>query len=101
VRYDRYLWDRISARDSCERMAMTLASYNGGLGNLARERAAAAAAGDDPLRWFGSVAEHCRRSSWACAENRAYPRRILCTLQRWYAVWGPGVECEICAERES
>lgn len=32
VSYDRWLWQRVSAASDCERMAMTLSGYNGGLG---------------------------------------------------------------------
>lgn len=32
VMYDRWLYQRIQARDSCEQMAMALSAYNGGLG---------------------------------------------------------------------
>lgn len=90
--YDRWLWDRIEqAQDGCERMAMTLSAYNGGLGWVQRDRARAAAAGVDPGRWFGSVEAHnAGRSTANFAENRGYPVRILKVLTPRYAAWGPG-----------
>jgi len=93
VRYDRRLWERVTGADGCERMAKTLAAYNGGPGHITREERAAHAAGADPARWFGHVERHCLRARWACAENRAYPRRILTGLQPLYLSWGPGVDC--------
>ncbi len=46
--YDRWLWDRVEARTPCERMAMALSAYNGGLGWIARDKALAARRGLDP-----------------------------------------------------
>ncbi|ELJ4477997.1 lytic transglycosylase domain-containing protein, partial [Salmonella enterica] len=38
VSYDRWLWQRVTVPDGCERMAMTLSAYNGGLGWVNRDR---------------------------------------------------------------
>ncbi|ECU7995205.1 lytic transglycosylase domain-containing protein, partial [Salmonella enterica subsp. enterica serovar Toucra] len=38
VSYDRWLWQRVVVPDGCERMAMTLSAYNGGLGWVNRDR---------------------------------------------------------------
>ncbi|MFF3703959.1 transglycosylase SLT domain-containing protein [Pseudomonas qingdaonensis] len=94
VSYDRWLADRIKARNICEQTAMVLASYNGGLGWLIRDRKLASAKGADPLAWFGSVERfNAGRSAAAFSENRGYPRLIL---RRWEADyiaagWGRGV----------
>lgn len=94
VSYDRWLADRIKARNICEQTAMVLASYNGGLGWLIRDRKLASAKGADPLAWFGSVERfNAGRSAAAFNENRGYPRLIL---RRWEADyiaagWGRGV----------
>lgn len=93
VTYDRWLWVRIKALDDCERMAMTLSAYNGGLGWVYRDQRLAAAAGKDPARWFGHVEHHSARAGWAMWENRGYPRNILTRWQPLYAHWGPGVAC--------
>lgn len=95
VTYDNYLWHAIEAADDCERMAMTLSAYNGGLGWVRRDAALARQAGADPTRWFDSVEHYTRRADWAKAENRGYPRRILLKLERIYLTWGLGIHCKI------
>ncbi|MCV4776046.1 transglycosylase SLT domain-containing protein, partial [Escherichia coli] len=55
VSYDRWLWQRVSAASDCERMAMTLSGYNGGLGWVQRDRRLASQKGLDSTRWFGHV----------------------------------------------
>lgn len=92
--YDKWLWERVDARSPCDRMAMTLSSYNGGLGWIGRDKALARKLGADPLAWFDSVERfNAGRSASAYRENRGYPRRILLTLEPLYmqAGWGRGV----------
>ncbi|KTT63600.1 lytic transglycosylase [Pseudomonas oryzihabitans] len=94
VSYDHWLVDRIKARTPCEQGAMVLASYNGGLGWLIRDRKLASAKGADPLVWFGSVERHnAGRSAAAFRENRGYPRQILRRWEPLYVAdgWGKGV----------
>ncbi|MBP2843874.1 transglycosylase SLT domain-containing protein, partial [Pseudomonas sp. PNP] len=82
VSYDRWLADRIKGRNACERFAMVLSSYNGGLGWLIRDRKLASAQGADPLVWFGSIERfNAGRSAAAFKENRGYPRLILKTFE--------------------
>ena len=91
VTYDRYLYDRIRARDDCERMAMTLSAYNGGLGWISRDQKRASSSGLDPLIWWGSVETvNAGRSAANWRENRAYPDRIIHHHQPTYvaASWG-------------
>lgn len=93
VTYDRHLWDRVAAVDDCHRMAMTLASYNGGLGWINKEKRLAVAAGVNPGQWFDGVERfNGGRSAASIAENRAYPRRILLQHESIYeaAGWGVG-----------
>lgn len=93
VRYDLWLWERMPATASCDRMAFALAGYNGGAGWISRDRKAARQAGADPDRWWGEVERfNAGRAPAFFEENRGYPRRIL---QRWepmYAAagWGKG-----------
>jgi soluble lytic murein transglycosylase-like protein len=96
VTYDRWLWRRISARTDCDRMAMTLSAYNGGLGWLGRDKAKAVAAGMDPLRWSHVALFNAGRSRANFRENRGYPTRILGVLTNLYraAGWGTGA-CDV------
>ncbi|WP_416310222.1 transglycosylase SLT domain-containing protein [Pseudomonas guariconensis] len=94
VSYDRWLANRIKGRNACERHAMVLSSYNGGLGWLIRDRKLASAKGADPLVWFGSIERfNAGRSAAAFRENRGYPRLILKTHEAQYIAdgWGQGV----------
>lgn len=90
--YDRWLWERIAAENDCERMAMVLSAYNGGLGWLLKDKALAQASGGIRTRWWGQVERfNAGRSQDAFAENRGYPKRIIKVLQPTYAAWGKGV----------
>ncbi|MBE8614680.1 lytic murein transglycosylase, partial [Morganella morganii] len=91
VSYDRWLWQRVSAAGNCERMAMTLSGYNGGLGWVQRDKRLALQQGLDSTRWFGHVATvNAGRSAANWRENRHYPQRILLELAPRYLTWGGG-----------
>ena len=91
VSYDRWLWQRISAADDCERMAMTLSGYNGGLGWVQRDKRLAEQKGLDGARWFEHVATvNAGRSAANWRENRHYSQRILHELAPRYLTWGGG-----------
>ena len=93
VTYDRWLWKRIrTANSDCDRWAMTLSSYNGGLGWLQRDQSLAASQGLDPRVWSHVAIVNSGRSPANFRENRSYPTRILHTLTPMYraAGWGPG-----------
>lgn len=93
VSYDRWLWQRVAVPDGCERMAMTLSAYNGGLGWVNRDRRLARTRGLDDARWFGAVETvNAGRSAANWRENRHYPQRILHTLAPRYLSWG-GSSC--------
>lgn len=93
VSYDRWLWQRVVVPDGCERMAMTLSAYNGGLGWVNRDRRLARTRGLDDARWFGAVETvNAGRSAANWQENRHYPQRILHTLAPRYLSWG-GSSC--------
>ncbi|EAB4400493.1 lytic transglycosylase domain-containing protein [Salmonella enterica subsp. enterica serovar Montevideo] len=93
VSYDRWLWQRVAVPDGCERMAMTLSAYNGGLGWVNRDRRLARMRGLDDARWFGSVEMvNAGRSTANWRENRRYPQRILRELAPRYLSWG-GSNC--------
>jgi soluble lytic murein transglycosylase-like protein len=92
VTYDRWLWRRVSAATDCDRWAMTLSSYNGGLGWLQRDQSKAASQGLDPRAWSHVAMVNSGRSAANFRENRSYPTRILHTLTPMYraAGWGHG-----------
>jgi membrane-bound lytic murein transglycosylase MltF len=92
VCYDRWLYRRVSDTASeCDRWAMTLSGYNGGLGWVQRDRRRAAFAGADASAWFDQVELHSARAGWAMRENRGYVRRILHTVEPAYLAAGwPG-----------
>lgn len=92
--YMRFLYVRLSDTASeCDRWAMALSAYNGGWGWLTKDREMASATGADRAKWFGQTELYSTRAAWAIAENRAYPRRILLTLEPLYlrAGW-PGAQ---------
>lgn len=95
--YDRWIWERVrGAASECDRWAMTLSAYNGGLGWLLKKRSAAARLGLEPGVWWDQVeAVEVGRARSAEAENRGYPRLILLKHQPLYRAWGPGVACEV------
>jgi soluble lytic murein transglycosylase-like protein len=93
VRYDRWLWERVESDHECDRMALALSGYNGGLGWTKRDVRLAGASGADPRRWFGHVEKfNAGRAEWAFKENRGYPRNILLRWEPIYETsgWGGG-----------
>lgn len=95
ARYDKFLYDRqASAVNECDRWAFVLSSYNGGEGNVNRDkRLCGGMSCCDPSRWWGHVELYSPRADWAFRENRGYPRVILLQRQPPYRAWGPGVDC--------
>lgn len=94
VTYDRHLWQRIASATPCDRAAMMLSAYNGGLGWLYRDQALAALNGHDRTRWFNQVELfNAGRSGASFSENREYPAVILVTWQPIYASWGGAIAC--------
>lgn len=94
VQYDRWIFERLPATAQCERWAMVLSAYNGGLGWVKRDRKLASEKGSDSLIWFNSVEQfNAGRSAVNFRENRHYPRVILSRWEPLYvsAGWGNGV----------
>lgn len=87
VSYDRWLWQRIKADSPCERMAYTLAAYNGGLGWVYKRQGLSANPGQ-------CLALSCEInpgiSPASQRENAHYPVVILQRLEPLYETWGPG-----------
>ncbi|KNE77626.1 lytic transglycosylase [Aggregatibacter actinomycetemcomitans RhAA1] len=89
VRYNRFNYERISARTECDRMAFMLSAYNGGLGWVQKDKRKAKAQGLDPLTYWQSVElVNSGRSRANFAENRGYPQRIIYRWQPLYINWG-------------
>jgi soluble lytic murein transglycosylase-like protein len=80
--YDRELYQRTTAVDECNRMAKTLAKYNGGEAWIIRQERKAGSQGMDARIYFDQVElVNAGRSVAATKENRGYPRRILFVLE--------------------
>jgi soluble lytic murein transglycosylase-like protein len=92
VTYDRWLWERLTEfrEEGLHRWGATLSAYNGGLGNVRKDRQLVQNEGQiyycDPAvsRWFCCVEHRSNRNPAAFRENRNYPRRILLTLWNRY-----------------
>ncbi|MFC0927165.1 transglycosylase SLT domain-containing protein [Pasteurella multocida] len=90
VRYDDWLYRRISAKSECNRIAFMLSAYNGGLGWVQRDKQKAKIQGLDSLVYWQSVElVNSGRSQANFAENRGYPQRIIYRWQPIYKTWGP------------
>lgn len=91
VTYDRWLWKRIRAASDCDRMAMTLCSYNGGLGWVQKDQRLAESVSLNPLLWTHVALVNSGRNNAAFRESRGYPTVIIHKWQPLYKDWGPGV----------
>jgi soluble lytic murein transglycosylase-like protein len=93
VLYNRWLYNRITAADACNRMAFTLSAYNGGLGWVQRDQALASASGADRLVYASVAPFNAGRSAANIQENRHYVDVIINRWQPLYmqAGWGEGV----------
>jgi len=89
VGYDKFLFDQAPARYTAyDRLWVALRGYNGGLGHWNAE-ARASGARQPSRQQVDAACGMARRAAVHCAENLAYPARILGPLQRLYASWGP------------
>lgn len=89
VGYNKWLYDRVAARNTCNRLAFMLSAYNGGLGWVQRDKALAKTNLLSPAIWFDQVERvNAGRSQSNWLENRDYPRRILLRYEPVYAAAG-------------
>ncbi len=89
VQYDFWLSQRIKAQDDCQRMAYTLAAYNGGLGWVYKRQARSAT----PGVCLGATCNiNPGVTAASQAENAHYPAIILQRFEPLYeaARWGQG-----------
>jgi hypothetical protein len=94
------LWDKLSFGRPLERYAFALASYNGGIGSILKDRVLCQSTqGCDPDKWYGNVELHSYKSPIALpgygnrsplAINREYPKAIQFTRSPKYQVWFNG-----------
>jgi soluble lytic murein transglycosylase-like protein len=96
VQYNQWHLNKFPSTNtpSCQRWALALSAYNGGLGWVYREQKLARASGARGLAWFGDVERfNAGRSLSNFAENRNYVRNILIRWEPMYAAagWGNGV----------
>lgn len=91
VTYDMWLHQRVRTfADDCQRMAFTLAAYNGGLGWVYKRQALARQTGVDPAVCLGAT---CTLNPGVSAasqrENEHYPR-VIFGYEPLYTRWGRG-----------
>jgi soluble lytic murein transglycosylase-like protein len=87
VTYDKWLSDRITAANPCERMAYTLSAYNGGLGWVYKRQKRSAT----PGVCMGATCDINPGITPASQrENAHYPIVILTKFEPMYASWGKG-----------
>ncbi|MCW5222403.1 lytic murein transglycosylase [Verminephrobacter aporrectodeae subsp. tuberculatae] len=94
---DRAAYNRLTAIDAQqERLAMTLAAYNGGLAGVQQDRRLCAQTTHcDPKRWFGHVERHSLKAKTRTAGygksffeiNREYVRAILHERRKRYSAY--------------
>ena len=81
-------------KPGCEQMAATASAYNGGQGNVNKQRRLWAElegqSADHDVPWYGGVAEVCIRGPAAHKENTEYAERILLKLTTEYVKAGYG-----------
>lgn len=90
--YMRDLMKQVRQADTdCDRWALALRGYNGGMAYIHTEQKRAASPGNAE-----SVAEQCYRSAASCRENREYPVKIMRRWEPLYisAGWG-GFACYV------
>lgn len=93
IYYNDWLSKRIDARNSCDKWAMILSAYNGGLGWVYRDKKLAKSNGKDNYLWWDNVELYSNRADWAFEENRHYPQRIIYKHQSKYKLWGRSYVC--------
>ena len=89
-----FIESRIAVRKlhSLSTVEFALVDYVGGPGNLNREiRLCRLQPLCDSRRWYGHVADVCRRVDWACAQSREYPEKVLSRVGK-YQIYFEGMK---------
>lgn len=88
VKYDFWLYQRaFYAAEDGSRWRFTLSGYNGGEGNVKKDRVLAEANGKRSDTWICNVEHHSSRSMSNFKENRDYVKKIL---DRWIPLYKKG-----------
>lgn len=78
ILYDKQMYGLVGfAENEKERYAFTLSAYNGGFGNLLRDRKLTEANGYNPNKWFGNTELFSKRSTQNLKINRRYVSGII------------------------
>ncbi len=88
VWYDRWLYERVKGRTTCDQWQFALSAYNGGLGWVNKRKAKSG----DPLDYTTTAGINPGIHPASQTENEAYPARIMYRHQPAYRTWGR-VEC--------
>lgn len=99
VRYDKRLLGQITADTVCDDWAFVLASYNGGLGWVLRDKKLAVQNGKSRNKWWGNVELYSGRAPHFIKENRDYPVKILLKHQPQYLKQGSWGAATICGDK--
>jgi len=88
VWYDRWLYERVKAKDTCDRWRFALSGYNGGLGWVYKRQKKSPSPGDYDVTSIINPGIHPANQK----ENEGYAARIMYRHQPRYASWGK-TEC--------
>jgi hypothetical protein len=78
ILYNKQMYNLCSfAQTEMARWCMALSSYNGGFGNLQRDRKLTEKNAHNKNLWFSHVEKFSKRSQWAFKINRCYVKEIL------------------------
>ena len=84
----------------CDRWALVLSAYNGGLGWTYKDRKLAKQEGKDPNKYWGNVnTVNAGRSEASIHENRGYPKRILKRYEKVFFQAGWTMIPPVCGEK--
>jgi soluble lytic murein transglycosylase-like protein len=88
VRYDKLLYDKYEWTVGEHRLAFMLSAYNGGAGNVEKDRTLATEKGRDPTLWFCNTEHWSNRKPEFIKENRNYAKYIISNLWKVYRAAG-------------
>ena len=88
IKYDKWLYEKaLFASSEDDRWRFSLSGYNGGWGNVLKDRDLTVLNGRQAGRWTCNVEHYSKRASWAFKENRDYVVKIM---DRWVLLYEEG-----------